>query len=106
MDDLISRQAAIEAVEQLHGGCITEDVKNFVRYQLWGVPSAEKQGKWIRPMDATESSYRYQCSECGETAYQVTGNCGRKYKVKHPPCTYKFCPNCGADMRGERNATD
>lgn len=42
MRDLIERQAAINAVEVLHGGCITNDVKNFVRYQLLSVPSAPR----------------------------------------------------------------
>ena len=41
--DLIERQAAIDAVEVLHGGCITKDVKNFVRYQLLSVPSAQPE---------------------------------------------------------------
>ena len=41
--DLIDRQDAIDAIEKLHGGCITDDVKNFVRYELIGVPSAEPQ---------------------------------------------------------------
>lgn len=64
------------------------------------IESERKTGKWIRPFDAQASSYRYQCSVCGRTAYQVTGNCGRKHKVSQPPCTYKYCPNCGADMKG------
>ena len=39
MDDLISRQKAIEAIRKPHGGCYTEDAKNFAEYQLWSVPS-------------------------------------------------------------------
>lgn len=41
MADLIYRQAAIDAVNVLHGGCITDDVKAFVRYQILSVPTAD-----------------------------------------------------------------
>ena len=62
-------------------------------------PTVEpKRGKWIRPLGSPRCSYRYQCSECGEVAYQVTGNCGRKVKVPEPCCSYRYCPNCGAKM--------
>ena len=64
-----------------------------------------KKGHWVRPFGATGSSYRYQCSVCGEVAYCVTGTCGRKYKEKNPKCAYKFCPHCGAEM-GDKNAAD
>ena len=43
MSELIDKQAAINAIEVLHGGCITKDVKNFVRYQLLCVPSAQPE---------------------------------------------------------------
>ena len=62
-------------------------------------------GKWKRPKGAGTSSYRYQCSECGGIAYQVTGNCGRKIKVSNPECTYKFCPNCGIEMEVKSGRT-
>lgn len=51
---------------------------------------------WIRPANATTSSYRYKCSVCEKICHQVTGNCGRKIKKAYPDCTYKYCPFCGA----------
>ena len=43
-----------------------------------------KKGKWIDLWD------RYRCSACNmEHSYEEN-----------------FCPNCGADMRGEQNAVD
>lgn len=53
------------------------------------------RGHWERPAGANRCSYRYKCSLCGEIAYQVTGNNGRKKKAAEPACTYKFCPHCG-----------
>ena len=48
----------------------------------------DRKGKWlwgnIRP-----KTYLRKCSTCGGEAYY----CGTG-------CSYKFCPNCGADMRG------
>lgn len=37
--DLISRADAIKAIKDLHGGCITDNVKNITEYVLLGVPS-------------------------------------------------------------------
>lgn len=112
-DDLISRQAAIkylmanmnwydedgyESDEDYKRECITELIN--------GVPSAQterKRGRWKR-----HNTYRgddtsgyvdpdWRCSECGKRAnineyfmYDLTD----------------FCPNCGADMRGEEYDPD
>ena len=66
-----------------------------------------KKGKWI-PVDSfsafggDEATWMahgnptafYYCSECKEQAY--TGEDGE-------PLLTDFCPNCGADMRGEQD---
>lgn len=73
-DDLISRQDAINVVAGID--------KYFVKY-IEEIPSAEperKKGKWkITPV-------YIKCSECGESFMLIPQN---------------FCPNCGADMRGD-----
>ena len=46
-----------------------------------------KQGEWIE----TDSPYIWKCSEC---PCEVVGNSLEQYN---------FCPNCGADMRGDKN---
>ena len=92
-----------------------EDAKDFVRH-AWAkgldvieyldeVPAADVQpvvrGKWIPDYDYAEYDYDgstplpeplkfqdgWQCSLCG--AYE--------------PSKVNFCPNCGADMRGEQD---
>ena len=52
-----------------------------------GLEMGIRKGEWIKT--ETTSNNNYKCSCCGHSA-------GR---YKHD--TYKFCPWCGADMRGE-----
>ena len=45
-----------------------------------------KTGKWIKASES-RGTCLYKCSECGNL-----------YLCKH-----SFCPNCGADMRGDKD---
>lgn len=95
MNDLISRQAAIDAVmnesrevdsrylesERIIHECDAVEVLSLL-------PSAEpeRHGRWIRI--AFEDQWGvYACSECGICA---VGN------------HFNYCPNCGAKMVGEQ----
>ena len=91
MDDLISRQAAIEAI--LH--CENHDMEHDYEFNegliaamnaVEELPTAEKRGKW-KERKPPEGSWGYgsvfTCSECGEEVDCVSEN---------------FCPNCGARM--------
>lgn len=93
MSDYISRQAAIEA---LAGWKISPIV-------LDPVPSADVRenvkGEWIED-NPREKSMMWRCSVCGRIAYYPTIGKRKGFK-KH--CGYNYCPNCGADMRGEVN---
>lgn len=80
MDDLISRHAAIDALGDAH-------FKNYGNaiMVIQALPSAEperKTGKWV---PFSPKSHLYSCSLCGQWA------------DRH----WNYCPNCGADMRGE-----
>lgn len=98
MDDLIRRQDAIELAMQYcpddDGSCSKAgaDIREMLD-KLEDLPPAQperKKGKWIRISDEPFAD-RFECSECG----------------KLPPIeNYEwrlsdYCPNCGADMRGE-----
>ena len=99
MDDLISRQAAIDALRNrwlktINFDGIGEDIAEECEICLRTVPSAQperKKGKWIE----FPNHMAYKCSECGRII-QTTD--GRRNVSKH----YPFC-HCGADMRGEDN---
>ena len=97
MDDLISRQAAIDAIKKInaHGNTDRANGLGLSENAIILLPSAEperKTGRWIEMVDAdpmTGEPYvcGVYCSECGERI----------------GCESNFCPNCGADMRGEQD---
>lgn len=110
--ELISRQAAIDAVGKLCDGCdnggwcgecrIDYPDKDAIDV-LEALPPAEpKRGKWIRVGSGSLYDY-YKCSECGE---QPKWDCmgDNRWKIAFTD----FCPNCGADMRqkGENSESD
>ena len=102
MDELISRQAVIDALSQYP----FEKVVNCVSI-IEDLPPAQperKKGRWI-PVDSysafggDEATWMahgnpvafYYCSECKEQAY--AGEDGESLLTD-------YCPNCGTDMRG------
>ena len=92
MNDLISRQAAIDVMGSMLrrkfgiGGDLAE-------ITLAGLPSAQperKMGKWERHYCEDGNPDGWRCDKCDEWYYfgQTLPN---------------FCPNCGADMRGDKD---
>ena len=61
------------------------------------VEPERKKGKWERHYSRPNvyADLYWHCSECG---YKNNENYADLY--------HKFCPNCGADMRGEKDETD
>ena len=64
---------------------------------IQNMPSADvaevKHGEWIEEPSVFPNHPFVRCSECGEEALLD------EYGVAKS----NFCPNCGADMRGEEN---
>ena len=80
-DDVISRRAAINAPVRM----VSEGIEWIPVYHVEQLPSVQpKHGKWIDKSGGIDGAWNY-CSVCGEQAIDL----------------YDFCPNCGADMRGE-----
>lgn len=89
--DCVSRQEAIDAVGyySLHNG----DKLMFADKPLKELPSAQPQrmrGRWIphKSKFGGEDEKVYTCDQCGHNIGFHAEN---------------FCPNCGADMRGEQD---
>lgn len=99
MSDLIRRQDAIDAVKKrMHETMDYQDLYLPIHLEMCMeealdteyLPSAQperKKGKWRVVSRQADSFTAYRCSECNELVYARTN----------------FCPNCGADMRGENN---
>lgn len=105
MDDLISRQDAIEefyGVKFDEGYCTEYEIGyndgiDFAVDRLSVLPSAQqerKKGEWIKAtgMMPPEFHGRHCCSECGNFA-NMEPPFGNREDLS------KFCPNCGAYMR-------
>lgn len=93
MKDYIPREAVLDIFRRLEiqVGRGTGRTFTFAKTieVINAIPAADVRpvvkGRWIRK----DSRFCYACSECGEMwAYHDA---------------FKFCPNCGADMRGEKS---
>ena len=89
MQDLISREAAIDAV--MRNACNTQRIYEAIK----GLPSAQPErikGHWV---EIASSNHTYKCSVCGRLLVNITD--GKNNVAKN----YPYC-HCGADMRGEQ----
>jgi len=97
--DTISRQAAIDALAEHeksngHNYTLFVDIVSECAEIIRDLPSAqpERKGRWIK-LDMHAHLAGHKCTACGQECYVPT--C-----MGEP--MYTYCPNCGADMRGEQ----
>ena len=105
MDDCIRRQQAIDALksrktaEQSSAGVMRNAVVDFCIGIIKKLPSAQPKpeiGHWVEIGD--EPYDEWECDVCGFT---IDGSgCIDPEEYRD---IYRFCPNCGADMRGEQD---
>lgn len=101
MDDLISRQAAIDALEDagMTNYQATGDFYGIINALtvIKNLPTAEpRKGKWIAERLMTTSAYNtYQVLRCSICGHSEVWQMGRNY-----------CPNCGARMEEESDEAD
>ena len=99
-DDVISRQAAIDAMAELQGRAST-------KAELKGISKAWKRIKWLPSAQHKKGKWNFigdnmfECSECGVPYTTEQLNSLRNYDTD--PYLPRFCPHCGSDMRGEEN---
>ena len=92
MDKLISEQAAIDIVEFECGewrGLARTIVKAIE--QLPPAQPERKKGKWIDAVIPNDK---------GGLPVQVCDQCNTFFPLAYTGGGHRFCPNCGADMRG------
>lgn len=99
-DDCVSRQAVIEYIEAC-GAELGHDLENeSVREDILNMPPVtptRKIGKWIEVWESERDEFsgeydewrEHKCSECNFQELDAD--------------RYKYCPNCGAEMRGSEN---
>ncbi len=69
-----------------------KEIRDRVEQMGFVIP---KIGRWfVLDECANEGVY---CSECHKKVFKIDYSNTMKWK------NFKFCPNCGADMRGEEN---
>lgn len=89
-DDTIKRSDAIKAVSKVddYGDGIGFEVRSHCLVELELVPSADRpQGEWI-----------------DKGGYAICSNCRAHSEVQYDgvpvPLKTRYCPNCGAQMKG------
>lgn len=90
MADLIERQDAINVFGDVHP--LDYNAQSYLD-AIKALPSAQrKKGHWIH--------IGCGCFECDQCSELVSTNV---YRTEKASDSFKFCPNCGADMRGEQD---
>ena len=79
-----------------------EQVKELIDLQPTVDVRENVKGRWVEVVDRTEMYDKegvktwgmlFQCNQCGFVLNAVEGHTGQ----------YNYCPNCGADMRGDND---
>lgn len=98
MSDLISRQAILDRTVNRNSiwNKITDSEGNNLEDIINSIPSVENKGEdrpkghWIYPSYPNNYPYMWK---------SICSNCNAGFPTINKD--YKFCPDCGADMRGE-----
>lgn len=101
MAEYIEREALLKSLtpDEENETCTLADVfLGLIRKIVEEQPAADvvevRHGMWVEGAEHfTNGLYEAECSECGNYIRWNEGNSGEWY----------YCPNCGADMRGDKN---
>ena len=108
MAEYIERNAVIKTINKyriglrVQGLVILDGAVAEVRKRIDSLPNADVRpvvrGEWIK-IDKYDNESNVQCSACLEEFDYVDGVCYLCHGYELP----LFCPNCGADMRGQKD---
>ena len=93
MDDLVSREAVKKWLERWDG-YVDMDIIRRMQYRVIDIPPTQPErmrGRWV---PVTNGRGGYECDQCHN--YAPSYQDGVEWLSD-------FCPNCGADMRGEQD---
>lgn len=96
-EDVVGRQAVLKEIPKLWNSngdkdyCM-ETLRDFVT-ELPPVVPTRKKGKWINKSHTSGCGIKFVASECT--------CCGKKTFFDCDQLVYNYCPNCGAEMKGE-----
>ena len=115
MEDLIRRSDAIKGAKRLHNlfssPFYNRDRVEMIEACFNDIPSADRpQGEWVL-ISEVASNLGHKCSNCGEKAKMIVVRsvlvdnyyCNKAEPITeytHKEQLSKFCPNCGARMKG------
>ena len=83
------REAIIRRLESMYGEAKDNETKEALFYAIEALKEQRPHGEWIDKGEYAECSI---CGSCSGTQFDG---------VEPIPLKTNFCPNCGADMRGE-----
>ena len=88
----MTREEAIEQLQSMDASCHSEGEIEAIDMAIEALD--RQKGEWIRKKDSWSDDSVVECSACGEefvcTDLDVIDD-----------LDWHFCPNCGADMRGD-----
>ena len=96
MDELISRHDVIDAIQKAldREACLYRFVRKVAIDAIKTMPSTQperKKGRWYL------EHHVWFCDQCGKNPTKGMGY------VQGTDELFDFCPNCGADMRGDKD---
>lgn len=99
--EYIKKEDILNELGDTNMDILTDEVKEIVNgLPSYSFPDSENKGEWKMPVQDDGMSdpiyYQVRCSQCGFDIDPQTW-----HEELHRHGADNFCPNCGADMRGE-----
>jgi rubrerythrin len=101
----MTREEAIDVLKHNYPSACFTDLCEAVEIAIQSLSAQpeRKKGKWIHGREIS----REMIGDCIIAIFYdgwTCSECGCLVEKEREPL-YKYCPNCGADMRGEKNET-